>query len=81
MRKDECFRVEDLEAMDEAIGDSRTARRMERGTQDQKPPETIYLQAGCYGDYTIGGEATWCDHRINDDDVEYVRVSEPKDSP
>lgn len=47
-------------------------------TQDQKPPERIYLQADSQGGYEIGRDATWCDHRINDEDVEYALASEPE---
>lgn len=45
---------------------------------DLKPPERIYLQAGSQGSYKIGQDATWCDHRIDDEDVEYVLASEPE---
>ena len=35
--------------------------------------ERIWLQAGT-GSWDITGDVTWCQNKINDDDVEYVRV-------
>ena len=35
--------------------------------------ERIWLQAGT-GSWEITGDVTWCQNKINDDDVEYVRV-------
>lgn len=32
-----------------------------------RAPKTIYLQ------YDPDGETTWCDDKINDDDIEYVQ--------
>ena len=48
---------------------------------EQKPPGRIYLQADSSGGYEIGRDATWCDHRINDEDVEYQRTTEPSEEP
>ena len=36
---------------------------------NKKPPEIIYLQ------YDPDGETTWCEDKINDDDIEYVLKS------
>lgn len=38
-----------------------------------KPPERIYLQVDPEG-YNQEINTTWCQDRINDDDVEYVRA-------
>ena len=37
---------------------------------DNKAPKTIYLQ------YDPDGETTWCEDKINDDDIEYVQSTE-----
>lgn len=40
---------------------------------EHEAPERIWLQVN--GDpYDAGGEWTWCQHQIEDDDVEYVRA-------
>lgn len=36
----------------------------------KQPPKEIYLQFD-----PDGGETTWCEDKINDDDIEYVRKS------
>lgn len=35
-----------------------------------KIPTIIYLQ------YDPGGDTTWCDDKINDDDIEYIIIDE-----
>ncbi len=40
---------------------------MEGRLMKPKAPDAIYLQAGAEEG------AKWCDHRVNDDDIEYVR--------
>jgi hypothetical protein len=37
----------------------------------KQPPKVIYLQF----DPNPNGETTWCEDRINDDDIEYVRTT------
>ena len=52
-----------------------------------EPPERIYLQTDPEGekpqdDWISGPEdVTWCENRINDTDIEYVRTDLCKEEP
>lgn len=38
-----------------------------------KAPERIYLQVEDFDETEFDYETTWCDDKINDDDIEYIR--------
>jgi len=41
-----------------------------------KPPKRIWLQR-----YDDPNDITWCQHKVNDDDVEYVIANTAEDEP